>query len=36
MRRRSGELNDEDGGRSFYVRDPEGHNFEFLTRPITT
>jgi catechol 2,3-dioxygenase-like lactoylglutathione lyase family enzyme len=35
MHRRRGELNDNDGGRGFYVRDPDGHNFEFLTRPIT-
>jgi catechol 2,3-dioxygenase-like lactoylglutathione lyase family enzyme len=33
--RRRGELNDNDGGRGFYVRDPDGHNLEFLTRPIT-
>jgi catechol 2,3-dioxygenase-like lactoylglutathione lyase family enzyme len=32
---RRGELNDNDGGRGFYVRDPDGHNLEFLTRPIT-
>jgi catechol 2,3-dioxygenase-like lactoylglutathione lyase family enzyme len=35
MHRRSGELNDNNGGRGFYVRDPDGHNLEFLTRPIT-
>ena len=34
MRERTGTLNDNDGGRGFYVRDPDGHNFEFLTRPI--
>lgn len=33
--RRPGELNDNNGGRGFYVRDPDGHNLEFLTRPIT-
>ncbi len=33
--RRLGELNDNDGGRGFYVCDPDGHNLEFLTRPIT-
>jgi catechol 2,3-dioxygenase-like lactoylglutathione lyase family enzyme len=32
---RTGELNDNNGGRGFYVRDPDGHNYEFLTRPIT-
>ena len=32
---RSGTLNDNNGGRGFYVRDPDGHNLEFLTRPIT-
>ena len=35
MHERVGELNDNDGGRGFYVRDPDGHNLEFLTRPIT-
>jgi catechol 2,3-dioxygenase-like lactoylglutathione lyase family enzyme len=35
IHRRSGELNGNDGGRGFYVRDPAGHNLEFLTRPIT-
>ena len=35
LHKRPGELNDNDGGRGFYVRDPDGHNFEFLTRPIT-
>ncbi len=33
LHRRSGELNDWNGGRGFYVRDPDGHNLEFLTRP---
>lgn len=33
---RPGELNDNDGGRGLYVYDPDGHNLEFLTRPITT
>jgi catechol 2,3-dioxygenase-like lactoylglutathione lyase family enzyme len=32
---RPGELNDNDGGRGLYVHDPDGHNLEFLTRPIT-
>lgn len=32
---RPGKLNDNDGGRGMYVRDPDGHNYEFLTRPIT-
>lgn len=32
---RPGELNDNNGGRGLYVRDPDGHNLEFLTRPIT-
>lgn len=35
LHRRRGELNDNDGGRGFYVHDPDGHNLEFLTRPIT-
>lgn len=35
VHRRQGELNHNNGGRGFYVRDPDGHNFEFLTRPIT-
>lgn len=30
-----GQLNDNNGGRGFYVHDPDGHNLEFLTRPIT-
>jgi catechol 2,3-dioxygenase-like lactoylglutathione lyase family enzyme len=34
--RRTGELNDNDGGRGFYIHDPDGHNLEFLTRPITS
>jgi len=33
---RSGELNDNNGGRGLYVYDPDGHNLEFLTRPTTT
>jgi catechol 2,3-dioxygenase-like lactoylglutathione lyase family enzyme len=33
--RQPGQLNGNDGGRGFYVRDPDGHNLEFLTRPIT-
>jgi catechol 2,3-dioxygenase-like lactoylglutathione lyase family enzyme len=32
---RPGELNANDGGRGLYVHDPDGHNLEFLTRPIT-
>lgn len=32
---RAGELNHNNGGRGFYVRDPDGHNLEFLTRPVT-
>ncbi len=32
---RPGELNDNDGGRGLYLHDPDGHNLEFLTRPIT-
>ncbi len=32
---RTGELNDNNGGRGLYVYDPDGHNLEFLTRPIT-
>lgn len=32
---RPGELNDNDGGRGLYVHDPDDHNLEFLTRPIT-
>jgi catechol 2,3-dioxygenase-like lactoylglutathione lyase family enzyme len=35
LQRRRGELNDNGGGRGFYVHDPDGHNLEFLTRPIT-
>jgi catechol 2,3-dioxygenase-like lactoylglutathione lyase family enzyme len=35
MHQRSGELNGNDGGRGFYVHDPDGHNLEFLTQPIT-
>ncbi len=33
--RRLGELNHNNGGRGFYTHDPDGHNLEFLTRPIT-
>ena len=33
---RPGELNDNNGGRGLYLHDPDGHNLEFLTRPITT
>lgn len=32
---RTGQLNDNNGGRGLYVYDPDGHNLEFLTRPIT-
>jgi len=32
---RPGELNDNNSGRGLYVHDPDGHNLEFLTRPIT-
>lgn len=32
---RAGKLSGNNGGRGFYVRDPDGHNLEFLTRPIT-
>jgi catechol 2,3-dioxygenase-like lactoylglutathione lyase family enzyme len=35
MHQRRGELNGNDGGRGFYVHDPDGHNLEFLTQPIT-
>lgn len=30
-----GQLNHNNGGRGLYVHDPNGHNLEFLTRPIT-
>lgn len=30
---RPGEINDRDGGRGVYFRDPVGHNLEILTRP---
>ena len=33
--RQPGVLNTNNDGRGFYVQDPNGHNFEFLTRPIT-
>lgn len=32
---RPGTLNSNNDGRGFYVRDPDGHNLEFLTPPIT-
>jgi catechol 2,3-dioxygenase-like lactoylglutathione lyase family enzyme len=35
LHERGGTLNSNNGGRGFYVRDPDGHNLEFLTRPIT-
>lgn len=35
MHLRPGQLNRCNGGRGFYVCDPDGHNYEFLTRPIT-
>ena len=35
IHQRSGELNGNDGGQGFYVHDPDGHNLEFLTQPIT-
>jgi extradiol dioxygenase family protein len=31
--RRPGEINDRDGGRGVYFRDPAGHFLEILTRP---
>jgi catechol 2,3-dioxygenase-like lactoylglutathione lyase family enzyme len=34
MRTRIGELNDYEGGRGFYVEDPDGHSWEFLTRTV--
>jgi catechol 2,3-dioxygenase-like lactoylglutathione lyase family enzyme len=33
LHRRPGELNDVNGGRGMYFRDPNGHNLELLTRP---
>ena len=33
MRRRSGEINHDDGGRGVYFPDPDGHNLEVITRP---
>jgi catechol 2,3-dioxygenase-like lactoylglutathione lyase family enzyme len=36
LHQRPGTLNANNGGRGFYVRDPDGHNLEFLTRPITS
>jgi catechol 2,3-dioxygenase-like lactoylglutathione lyase family enzyme len=35
LHREPGTLNANNGGRGFYVRDPDDHNLEFLTRPIT-
>ena len=35
LHERPGTLNANNGGRGFYVRDPDSHNLEFLTRPIT-
>lgn len=32
-RRRSGEINRNDGGRGVYFEDPEGHLLEIITRP---
>ena len=32
-RRRSGEINHDDGGRGLYFEDPDGHFLEILTRP---
>ena len=31
--RRQGEVNDNDGGRGVYFKDPDGHLLEILTRP---
>ena len=31
--RRSGEINDEHGGRGVYFKDPAGHAIELITRP---
>jgi catechol 2,3-dioxygenase-like lactoylglutathione lyase family enzyme len=33
MRRRSGEINHDDGGRGVYFPDPDGHLLEVITRP---
>ena len=33
--RQPGVRNTNNDGRWFYVQDPNGHHFEFLTRPIT-
>lgn len=30
--KRSGEINDNEGGRGLYFQDPDGHNFELLTK----
>ncbi len=30
------ELNDNEGGRGFYILDPDGNNYEFLTRTLDT
>jgi catechol 2,3-dioxygenase-like lactoylglutathione lyase family enzyme len=35
LHQHAGELNDYGGGRGFYVHALNGHNLEFLTRPIT-
>ena len=32
-KRRSGEINQHDGGRGFYFEDPDGHFLEVITRP---
>lgn len=32
MHHRQGELNDNEGRRGLYFRDPDGHNYELLTR----
>jgi catechol 2,3-dioxygenase-like lactoylglutathione lyase family enzyme len=33
LRRRSGEINHNDGGRGVYFPDPDGHTLEVITRP---
>ncbi len=35
MRRRPGEINRNDGGRGVYFPDPDGHNLEVITRPVS-
>ena|SRR5688572_1613351 len=35
-RTRAGEINNHDGGRGFYFRDPDGHLLEIITRPYGT